>query len=698
MKKKTLTLTSTLTLTLVLALTLSFPLYTEAQTLNVKLGNVTYQFPSAQAGDMTYSDGSMLSIMGRSFNLSDITSMTVTDATVTDDQVNVAYSEGSATVTIAGNVAQYVDATVSGAHVTITQSDAVTNDLIKAGTMNEIIYSLSGEASDGSLTLAGSAKCEVDLNGLTLTNPNGAPINITNGKRIAMSIKKGTTNTLTDGAASTDKACLYCKGHLELKGKGTLTVYAYGSAAHGIKSGDYTEMKNCTVNVLAATKDGLSCNEYFLMTSGTLNISGTGDDGIQCDIDNDEGTPIAATDAAEGGHEDEDTGNIYLEGGTINISVTADAAKGIKAEGDMIISEADSATPLTVTVTTSGGGVWDSTKVKTKAASCLGADGNMTISGGTLSLTSTGAGGKGINVDGTFTATGGTTTINTSGNAVVASSSGVLSTVTQSNQLDSYESDYKSSPKGIKVDGAIAISDDAVINVTTTGAGGEGIESKTYINITGGETTIIAADDAINASYNDDTKSLTGAGDFTITGGYLYAYSTGNDGIDANGNCYINGGLVYAIGSGGAEKSIDANTEEKKQLYVQGGTIIAVGDLEGGASISGGTCKYTTSWTGNSTYALYNGGTLVAAFTTPTKSSSSQGGGFGGGGFGGGQSSNSQKLILYTSSTPTLQSGVTVTGGTEYFGGKANIGCTVTGGTSVSLSQYTSSSQGGGPK
>ena len=682
-----------------LALTLSFPLYTEAQTLNVKMGNVTYLFPASQTGDMTYADGSTLTIMGKTFNVSDITSMTVDNTTVTDDQVSVTYSEGSASVTIAGNVAQYVDATISGAHVTITQSDAVTNDLIKAGSMNEIIYSLSGEASDGSLTLAGSAKCEVDLNGLTLTNPNGAPINITNGKRIAMSFKNGTTNTLTDGAASTDKACLYCKGHLELKGKGTLNVYAYGSAAHGIKSGDYTEMKNCTVNVLAATKDGISCNEYFLMTSGTLNISGTGDDGIQCDIDNDEGTPIAATDAAEGGHEDEDTGNIYLEGGTINISVTADAAKGIKAEGDMIISEADSTTPLVVTVNTSGGGVWDSTKVKTKAASCLGADGNMTISGGTLNLTSTGAGGKGINVDGSFTATGGTTTINTSGNAVVASSSGVLSIITQSSQLDSYDSDYKSSPKGIKVDGAITISDDAIIYVTTTGAGGEGIESKSYINITGGETTIVAADDAINASYNDDTASLSNAGDFTIEGGYLYAQSTGNDGIDANGNCYIKGGLVYAIGSGGVEKSIDANTEEHKQLYITGGTIIAVGDLEGGSSISGGTCKYTTSWTGNSTYALYNGGTLVGTFTTPTKSTSSQGGnqpgGMGQGGLGGG--SSNLKLIVYTSGTPTLQSGVTVTGGTDYFAGKANIGCTVSNGSNVSLSQYTSSS-GGGPK
>ena len=347
----------------------------------------------------------------------------------------------------------------------------------------------------------------------------------------------------------------------------------------------------------------------------------------------------------------------------------------------------------TIVATASGGGIWDSDKVKTKAASCLSADGNMTISSGTLTLTSTGAGGKGINVDGSFTATGGTTTISTSGNAVVASSSGVLSVVTNSQQLDRYDSDYKSSPKGIKVDGAITISDAAVISVTTTGAGGEGIESKTYIDITGGQTTVVASDDAINASYNDDTKGLGNAGDFTITGGYLYAHSTGNDGIDANGNCYIKGGVVYAIGASSPEVAIDANSEEQKKLYITGGTIIAVGGLENGASISGGTCKYTSSWTANSWYALYNGNDLALAFQTPASSSS--GGGFpGGGGPGGG--SSSQQLVVYTSSTPTLKSGVSVSDGTELFGGKANTDGTVSGGSSVTLSSYTGGN-GGGP-
>ena len=647
-----------------------------AQTLNVQVGDVTYQFPASQTGDMTYSNGTTLTIMGKEFAISDITGMVVDKSEVTDNQVTVAYNGTTAKVTVAGNVAQYLTPVVSGAHVSIAQSD----DLAE-----EVTYTLSGESTDGEFYMSGSYKATVELNGLTLTNTtpvkSGAAVHIQNGKRIKVKVCNGTVNTLTDAVGGSQKGCLYVKGHAEFAQKGTLNII--GNVKHGIKTGEYMTLKNATINITKAAGDGINCAQFFQMTSGKIAISGVSDDGIQCDIeDSTVGSTGETTD-----HEDEDTGNIYLEGGDITASVTADAAKAIKAEGDI------RATGTNVTATTSGGGVWDADKVKTKSSSCMSADGNMLISGGTLTLTSTGAGGKGINVDGNFTATGGNVTINTSGNAVVASSTGTLSVVTSSQQLDNYDSDYKSSPKGIKVDGAIVISDNAVISVTTTGAGGEGIESKTSIDITGGQTTVNASDDGINASKNTSTG---GSGDLTISGGYVFSKSSGNDGIDANGNCYIKGGLVYAIGTTAPEKSIDANTEEGKKLYITGGTIIAVGDLENGVSISGGTCKSASSWTANTWHALYNGGTLVAAFKTPASSGNSGGGpgGWpGGGGPGGGPGGGSQKLIVYTSSTPTVKSGVTVADGTEYFGGMANIGGTVSGGSDVTLSNYSS---GGG--
>jgi hypothetical protein len=268
--------------------------------------------------------------------------------------------------------------------------------------------------------------------------------------------------------------------------------------------------------------------------------------------------------------------------------------------------------------------------------------------------------------------------VKTSGNAVVASSNGTLSTVSSSQQLDRYDSDYKSSPKGIKIDGAITISDNAVISVTTTGAGGEGIESKTSIDITGGQVTVNASDDAINASYNDDTKSLSNAGDLTISGGYVYARSTGNDGIDANGNVYIKGGLVYAIGTSTPEVAIDANSEEQKKLYVTGGTIIAIGGLENGAQLTQ-SCYLASSWSKNTWYAM-TVGSETFAFKTP--------------------SSGGNTMVVSGASQPTLKSGVTVSGGTSIFDGVGYTDATVTGGSSVSLSSYTGGGGwpgGGGP-
>ena len=651
-----------------------------AQTLSIQTGQVTWLFPANQAGEMTWTDGETLTVMNKTFNVSDITAMTVDQTQVTDGTVGVSYDGTTANVTVAGNVAQYLTVETSGAHVSIVQSE----DLAE-----EITYTLAGTSADGGFYMEGSYKATIELNGLTLTNQSatysGAAVHIQNGKRIKVKPLTGTTNTLVDAASGAQKGCLYIKGHAEFAQKGTLNVT--GNVKHAIKTGEYFTIKNATINVLGAVGDGISCNEYFLMESGTINISGTQDDGIQCDLDGTESTG-ELTD-----HEDEDSGNIYLQGGTINVSVTADKAKAIKSEGDMTI------TGGTITCTTSGGGVWDTDELKTKAAACLSADGNMTVSGeAVLNLTSTGAGGKGISVDGTLTFNGGTTTASTSGNALVASSSGSLSVITDSRNLDYYTTSYKSSPKGIKADGAIIIND-GIINVTTTGAGGEGIESKDYINITGGQVIVNASDDAINAAYkkNDQKQWVSGSGDMTITGGYIYARSTGNDAMDSNGDTKISGGIIYAIGASGGEMAIDANTEEQKKLYITGGTIFALGNLENGASITGGTCKQTTSWTGDTWYALYNGSTLVGAFKTPTKSSTSTGGGPGGGGPGGGGSGggNSQKLVVYTSSTPALKSGATISGGTEYFDGMAKFDCTVSGGSDVTLSNYSSSGGGG---
>ena len=341
-----------------------------AQTLNVQAGSVTYQFPAEQTGVMNYSDGSTLTVMDKVFALAEVGSMFVNDAVVEDNTVSVVYNEASATVTVAGNVAKYLTVSVSGAHVDIAQSE----DLAE-----EITYTLSGSSSDGEFYMSGSYKATVELNGLTLTNKtpvkSGAAVHIQNGKRIKVKVMDGTTNTLVDCADGSQKGAFYVKGHPEFSKSGVLNVV--GNLKHAIKSGEYIELKDATINVTSAAGDGINCAQYFLMESGTINISGVEDDGIQCDIDD---TAVGST-GETADHEDEDSGNIYIEGGTITMNITGKAAKGIKSEGDIIVKAG------AINITTTGHGKWDEEDVKTKAAACLGSDAKVVISGGTLTLT-----------------------------------------------------------------------------------------------------------------------------------------------------------------------------------------------------------------------------------------------------------------------------------------------------------------------
>lgn len=274
-------------------------------------------------------------------------------AAVEDSTVVITFNGSSASVEKASNVSQYVTVTTDGAHVTLTQSDDVSTT-----TCGEITYILTGSSTNGSLTLVGNFKATLSLQDLTLTNPNGPAINIQNGKRIKISVKRETINNLTDGESSlldAWKGALQCKGHTEFKGYGTLNVT--GKYAHAIWSKEYVTIKNCTINILSAVKDGLNCNQYFSMESGTLNISNYGDDGIQV------GLKTNDTSA-------ENTGNFTITGGTININTTGSTGSSIKAEG---------------TITKSGGTINEIASALEEIEKKDGDEGNYSLNGGNSS-------------------------------------------------------------------------------------------------------------------------------------------------------------------------------------------------------------------------------------------------------------------------------------------------------------------------
>ena len=243
----------------------------------------------------------------------------VSYTTDTTGYVKVTFDGNAATVVISSDIKDYISTTINGGHVTITST--ATADI------NEIGYGLYGSTTNGSFTFIGSYKATLELFGVNITNPSGAAILIQNGKRIEISAKNGTISNLTDGTSTeTDawKGALYCKGHIQFKGYGTLNVY--GNYAHAIKAGEYIQVKNCTINVHSAIKDAVNCNQYFTMESGVMNLSGFGDDGIQVDL--------KANDTSA-----ENTGDFTMNGGTININMTGAEGQSVKTEGTQSVAD-----------------------------------------------------------------------------------------------------------------------------------------------------------------------------------------------------------------------------------------------------------------------------------------------------------------------------------------------------------------------
>lgn len=516
-----------------------------------------------------------------------------------DRTVKISWTSSAATVS--GDANSVVS--VSGTGVTVKNT---------ADNAERIIYELSGNCADGFFKVYSSKRQAFVLNGLSLTNKKGAAIN-NQGKKRCYIVVKG-TNTLADGASYSqtpsgeqEKAALFSEGQLIFSGDGTLTVNAVGNA--GITSDDYVRfMASPTVKVSSSAGNAVRGKDYILVSDGTIEATATADmkKGFSSDS------------------------LVRFEGGTTTIKVSGSAA-------------------------------YDSAEKDYSGTVGIKADKLFEMTGGDVTITNTGRGGKGIKVGsssdkitlGTSYISGGNLNISVSG--------------------ANYTTGDISS-KGIKVGWAVksghtysSFSGDFEIRggkVYVTSSSAEAIEIKRQLTISGGEVYAYStADDAINCCST-----------FTISGGKVFGGSTSNDGLDSNGNFYIKGGLVYAYGKSSPELAIDANTEGGFKLYVSGGTVFVIGGIESGASLTQ-SCYSSNSWTKNVWYSM-TVGSETYAFKTPSSAGSS--------------------LIVSAASQPSVKSNVTVSGGTSLFNALACESCSASGGSTVSLSNYTSSGGGGG--
>ena len=164
------------------------------------------------------------------------------------------------------------------------------------------------------------------------------------------------------------------------------------------------------------------------------------------------------------------------------------------------------------------------------------------------------------------------------------------------------------------------------INITTTGqpyegrtdddpsCSPEGIEAKANLTINAGTITLKTTDDSINAG-----------GNIVINGGAIYACSSLNDGIDANGSggITINGGVIVAIGGNGAECAFDC---DNAPFTINGGYVLGLGGSNYTAPSSNGkqmTMVLGSTSTGsvNTSFAVFDSqNNPVFVYTLPDAS------------------------------------------------------------------------------
>ncbi len=538
------------------------------QTMWIHTGHVHWAYNTESVGTMPYSSANLLTVLDKGFTLADVDSVTVDSQTLADDNVLVKYNGGSADVFVAGNIANHITAQVTGARVAVMQD---------ADVASEYTYTLQGNSTSGCFYHAGKYKMTLVLNGVNLTNPDSAAINIQNSKRIAVQLADGTSNTLADGAASTKKAAFLVKGHAEFSKGGSLTIT--GNKKHALACNEYMEVKKTlgNITITSAVADAINVVQYFQMNGGNVNIISCGDDGIQVD----------AEDTSDGTLD----GHVLIQGGTLTINASADATKCIKAEGNVDI------TGGTLTLKHTGIASWDSSESKIKEPIGISSDRNITINGdaAVLNIKMTGNGTRGMKCDSTLTATAGTIDINCSG------------------QPWAYGTTDTTNVKCAKADYAFILNG-ATVKCTTSKDEAEGIHSEGTVLISDGTLTLNTYDHGIKCDGNMDITG--GTINFTIPGEASKA-------IKPDGNLHITGGTITGTVSGGGETYNDNSASGAACIKGKGNAVIDGGTFNLKATGAGGK-----GMNFNGTLTIGDGNITVSTTGAKYGSSSSGGGGW----------------------------------------------------------------------
>ncbi len=400
--------------------------------------------------------------------------------------------------------------TINNKITKVTLSESLT--ITEAG-----IYELTGQIKDGLITVHTDGKVILVLNNVTIKNSKGPAIYVEQSEATTIELTGGSINQLTDSDSYSIykedvNGTIFSRNNLIITGKGTLKVNA--DYKNGIVSEGPLTIESGTIEI-DALEDGIQSLDNIIIKDGIININSAGN-GIR--TVNDTHTEI---------------GYIQIENGAFNIRATLD---GIQATTYLSIKN----------------GIFD---IRTGNGSSI-AWTNQTISAKALKSK------KNLIIE------NGSFTIDSADDAIHTNSS--LSIIDGAFHISSGDD-------GIHADDTIIINNGTIAIMKSY----EGIEAAS-ININGGSITITASDDGINVGGGSDSSSQSGrAGQnqfstsikykLTLNSGMIEIDASG-DGLDANGNIYINGGEIYVNSSTNDEKR-----ELDSEYVITGGTLMTIG-------------------------------------------------------------------------------------------------------------------------
>ena len=457
-----------------------------------------------------------------------------------DEDSNSTWDNNATTIILEGSSTQ-----VSGSGASFSGGILTIN---KAGT-----FVLSGTLANGQILIDASKNDLVRLvmNGVYIHNETAPAIYAPQSDKVILILADGTQNTISDGAAypaSTDddnpEAAIYVQDDLSITGSGQLTVT--GNYKHGIRAQDNLVITSGTINITSVS-DAIRGRDGVAIRNGSITLN-AGGDGIQSNNAN-----------------SDDVGFIIINGGSFEIKSKND---GIQAQSSLTV------TGGTFNIFTGGG----SANAPTRVEDFRGGGGGRGGWGGQQGQSATTAdeesesmkalkAGKQVYVmGGNFTIDAEDDGVHSNGDVLIAS--GTLT--------------IKTGDDGVHADAATIVSG-GEINIPVCYEGIEGLS----VTISGGDITVIANDDAINAAGGADSASQGGGpmgGDrFAVNGDIFIRISGGNidlyapyDGIDSNGNIFLEGGTVKISGP---SQSMDGAIDLDGTMLITGGELITAGSV-----------------------------------------------------------------------------------------------------------------------